>query len=117
MKQIFNWSILFVMSIIIFGSIAQSCSSEDELNTLSDVLLSDSKFALFEKEFAESLSSDKNIVKLTGFRIYNISEDEKDGFKKLVFEYGAEMRKMKTVVADDYSFFRVYFPLHTAIVE
>ncbi|MDR0712506.1 MAG: hypothetical protein LBF67_09230 [Prevotellaceae bacterium] len=104
-----------LLSLVAAGIFTQGCSYEDDYGKLSDN--SDSKFTQFEREFAESLSSDKNVIKLIGFKTYNISEEERDDFKKLVAEYGDEMRRMNNIVADDYSFFRIYFPLHTAIAE
>jgi hypothetical protein len=115
MKIRFFCLVIVLAGMISGGIFMQSCSSETEYAGLTDI--SGSKFALFEKEFINNLSSNKNIIKLAGFRTYNISEDEKEDFKKLLSEYGEEMKKMNLVVADDYSYFRVYFPLHTAIVE
>jgi hypothetical protein len=112
--KILEWATALA-GMISVGILMQSCSSEMDGAGLTDI--SGSKFALFEKEFVNSLSSNKNVVKLIGFKTYNISENERQDFKKLVAGYGDEMRKINNIVADDYSFFRIYFPLHTAIIE
>jgi hypothetical protein len=76
-----------------------------------------SEFATFERELAQSLSSDKDAVKLIGFRTSIINDSERQNFKKLVTEHGEDLKKTNTVVSDDFSFYRIYFPIHTAIVE
>jgi hypothetical protein len=93
------------MSIIFAGVFMQSCSGDMRDNALLDDFYVDSNFSSFENEFAKSLSSNKDMVNLIGFRTYNISEDEKQSFKDLVSGYGDEMRKINHIVADDYSCF------------
>jgi len=117
-------SMAFVfVSIISLGVIIHVCSSnfEDNFNASNkltkECCLSTTKFDTFEKQFAKSLSSEKDVVKLIGFKTYNISNSEKEDFKRLVSEYGEELEKNNHVFSDDFSFFRLYFPLHTAIVE
>lgn len=73
-------------------------------------------FITFEKEFAKGLSSEENAIKLIGFKTFVINDDEKQHYKRLVSDYGEEL-KTNTVFSDDFSFYRIYFPLHTAIVE
>ena len=76
-----------------------------------------SEFVTFERELAQSLSSEKNVVKLIGFRTLSIGENEKQHFKNLVSERGEELKKTNMVFSEDFSFYRMYFPIHTAIVE
>jgi hypothetical protein len=102
---------IILVSVTSLEFFMQSCNKDFE----SDDAQNDTKFTLFEKEFANALSPDKKTVKFIGFKTYNISENERDDFKKIVSEFGEEMKNK--IVADDYSFFRVYFPLHTAIVQ
>ena len=75
------------------------------------------KFTAFEKEFAKTLSSEKDVVKLIGFRTHTISDDERPIIKQLVKAHGEELAKTNKVFSDDLSYCRSYFPLHTAIVE
>ena len=76
-----------------------------------------SEFVTFEKELAQSLSSEKDVIKLIGFKTISISDSEKQKFKNLVNEHGEELKKTNTVFSNDFSFYRTYFPIHTAIVE
>ena len=76
-----------------------------------------SDFTSFEKKFSQSLSSDKDAIRLIGFRTTPIDESEKQNFIKLANEHREELEKQNTVFSSDFSFFRQYFPLHTAIVE
>ena len=77
-----------------------------------------SEFKAFEKEFAKSLSLDKDAVKLIGFRTVTFDNDSiKQHFKRLINEYGEEMRKQNIVFSEDFSLYRQYFPIHTAIVD
>ena len=76
-----------------------------------------SEFVNFEKELAQSLSSEKEVVKLIGFRTLSVGDSEKQTIRNLVSEHGEELKKTNTVFSDDFSFYRIYFPMHTAIVE
>ena len=93
-----------------------SCS-----NVMSDKA-ANSTFSAFEKEFADRLSpdnkNDKNVVKLIGFKTFPIEDDSlKQNYKTMIeSDLGKEMRQ-RYAFADDFSFFRMYFPLHTAIVD
>ena len=75
-----------------------------------------SMFSSFEKSFSKQLSSSKDAVKLIGFRTYPIEKNEKSTFKEIVSKNGNAMKQIHMVVSEDYSFYRVYFPLHTAVV-
>ena len=97
--------------IIIVSSLLTGCHQD-----ASDVLCS-SDFMAFEHEFSKTLSSDNNVVKLIGFKTYTISCCEKEHFMEIANQYGEELKKYNTVFSDDFSFYRIYFALHTAIVE
>lgn len=79
---------------------------------------SDSDFLSFEKELANRLSSGKkNIVTLIGFKTIPVNDSEKEQYKTLMSEQKDELKKSNTVFSTDFSFYRIYFPLHTVIVE
>ncbi len=75
-----------------------------------------SKFSSFEKNFSKRFSSAKNAVRLIGFRTYPIGKGEKASLREMVSKHGNAMKQINMVVSEDYSFYRIYFPLHTAIV-
>jgi hypothetical protein len=75
-----------------------------------------SKFASFEKAFSKQLSSAKDAVKLIGFRTYRIEKNEKGALKQMAAKHDDAMKHINMVVSEDYSFYRIYFPLHDAIV-
>jgi len=74
-------------------------------------------FADYEKELAQSLSSEKDVVKLIGFKTFSINESDRQKYKTLVSEHSKEMKKVNTVFSNDFSFYRIYFPILTAIIE
>jgi hypothetical protein len=113
MKKCYNKTI-FVIALLLTSHFVVTGQGKD-LNR-PDALAS-SNFTLFEKEFSKTLSTEKEVIKLIGFREMPIAENQIDEFKKLVAEHGDELKKRNTVYAPDYSCFRVYFPFHTAIVE
>jgi len=100
-----------IATIAIVSSVLTGCQSDLHDDS------SYANFTAFEKEFSKSLSSEKDVVRLIGFKTNNISDDEKNHFRMLISEYGEELKKINIVISDDFSFYRQYFPLHTAIVE
>ena len=103
-----------IATIAIVLSVLAGCQSD--LSGLMDDSCC-AKFTVFEKEFVKTLSSEKDVVKLIGFKTYEISDAEKQHFRTLESEFGKDLKQINTVFSDDFSFYRVYFPLHTAIVE
>ena len=85
-------------------------------NELFDLSLN-ADFIAFEEEFATSLSSENETVKLIGFKTYDINESDRQHFINLVEELGDTIKKFNAVFSEDFSFYRIYFPLHTAIVD
>jgi hypothetical protein len=76
------------------------------------------KIAAFEKKFAATLSSDEKEIKLVGCRIFDMGEG-KDEFKAIVEstpEMLSEMEK-NIYIAEDYSYYRMYFPINSAIID
>jgi len=76
-----------------------------------------SDFLAFERNFAQSLSSEKDATILIGFRTFLIDDSAKQFYRNLISERGEELSKNNHVFSDDLSFFRQYFPMSTAIVE
>ena len=74
-----------------------------------------SEFVEFEKEFGNSISIDKDVVKVIGFITINMNDEQKGLFRKIVNENRINMDNV--VVANDSTFYRTYIPFHTAIVE
>ena len=109
MNSFFLFRKSVIVTIVTVTYLFAGCQSASDLYT--------SEFEAFEKELAESLSSEKDVVKLIGFRTINISDSEKQHYINLVSEYGEMLKKSNTVVSDDFSFYRTYIPFHTAIVE
>ena len=109
MKTIFSKKINIISAIVmvaIFTGMLAGCQSEFT-----------SEFEAFEKELFNNISLEKDVVKLIGFTTHNISEDEKNHYKRLKSEYGEKLKQWNTVFSNDLSLYRIYFPLHTAIVE
>lgn len=101
--------IIAIAAVIIVVNVFEGCDSSNTAYI--------SEFEVFEKGMAESISLDKNVVKLIGFRTINISDSEKQHYRDLVSEHSEMLKKTNTVVSGDFSFCRMYFPFHTAIVE
>jgi hypothetical protein len=66
-NKIYGWSVV-LMSILSWVFFMQSCNNE-ELDVASNNL-KNSNFALFEKTFAQGLYSEKDDLKLIGFKTY-----------------------------------------------
>ena len=115
MKTLFLKNLSTLSAIVIIVAIANELTScqQDDIGTVSY----SSDFTAFEKEFAKSLSSDKDIVRLIGFKTYTISSSEKEHFIEIVSQHGEELEHYNTIFSNDFSFYRIYFALHTAIVE
>ncbi|MDR2424198.1 MAG: hypothetical protein LBD59_05675 [Prevotellaceae bacterium] len=109
--------IFILLGVIIAFEITpvQGCLQTEQ--QIADSSVAVSNFASFEKKFAKRLSSDKQVIKLIGYNVYPVADEVKQELKKLMEQHKHDMDSLNTVFADDLSSFRVYFPLHTAIVE
>jgi hypothetical protein len=85
-------------------------------NGVSEPPVFDEKISLFEKNYAASLSSDQNEIKLIGFVTIPIKEENREKLKDLVKNHADEINN-NMYFADDYSFCRTYYMLQTAIVD
>lgn len=82
----------------------------------SSVINGEDKISAYEKRFAATLSSDEKGIKLIGCRIFEIEPEFRDTFKLNMEAHREEVEK-NTYFAEDFSYFRMYFPLHTAIID
>ena len=79
-------------------------------------LLSDSTY--IEREFARSLTLDNSSIKLIGFKTIYIGDDEIDQLNKLIEENVEKFTNKKNYFySKEGKYLRVYFPLHTAIID
>ena len=69
-----------------------------------------------EINLAKSLSVNKQDLKLIGFKTFYVS-DENERIKIKELTPIIKEKASNYYIAEDGSFFRVYFPLHTAIVK
>jgi hypothetical protein len=118
-NRIYNFTMVLV-SLIALG-IMQSCSSEyEEILSNNAEILSNNFLNItdFEKAYANSLSSNNNKIKVIGFKTVYVSENEREEMRKFVAEYQGFVSGLNCLwIAEDYSSYRIYFALHTAIVE
>jgi hypothetical protein len=107
---------IVLASMIFVGIVMQSCSSEfDNVERLSNNFLN---ITDFEKVYANNLSSNNNKIKVIGFKTVYVPENERKEMKEFMDEYQSFVSDLNCLwMAEDYSFYRIYFALHTAIVE
>lgn len=105
MKKINSFTVIIVLIFIII-----------QLNAANN---DGDKISTFEKKVAAIFSSDEKDVKLIGCRIFDLEPEFRDEFKKSMEskpEIRLEMEK-HTYIAEDYSYFRMYFPINSAIID
>lgn len=93
-----------------------SCSKENETITPIDT---QKEIAEFESQYFQTVKTRANEVKLFGFKTMSLSEGKEREVVKWVYKkYKREIDQMKGIfIASDFSFYRIYFPMHTAIVN
>jgi hypothetical protein len=86
-----------------------------KLNAKND----EEKITAFEKKVAAKFSTDEKVVKLIGCRIFEIKPEHRAEFKATVEANPTMLAETEeqTYFAEDYSYFRLYFALHTAIID
>jgi hypothetical protein len=101
------------IAISTFVLCVQSLNAQTEKDSIS----------AFEKKYAATLSSDDDEVKLVGCRIFELDwsekPEEKDKFIAAIEaakETEPEIGK-QTYFTEDYSFYRMYFPVNSAIID
>jgi hypothetical protein len=96
-----------VATIIMFVITTQNLSAQKK----------NDKIYSFEKEFATTLSSDEQSIKLIGCKRFEIKPEDRDKFKANIEAHKEEITKNKdTFFAEDFSYFMTYFPLSDAII-
>lgn len=108
---------IVLVSVISLGFFMQSCNKEefDNVEVLSNNFLNISDF---EKVYASSLSSNNNEIKVIGFKTIYVPENERAELRNFIAEYQEFVSGLNCLwIAEDYSFYRIYSALHTAIVE
>lgn len=113
MKKILALTSVFVVMIGMFFS---SCTNENEGTAPIDI---QKEISAFESQYFQTVKTRTNEVKLFGFKTMNLSEGKDREVVKWVYtKYKKEIDQMKGVfIASDFSFYRIYFPMHTAIVN
>jgi hypothetical protein len=76
-----------------------------------------SNFAAFEWSLNRKLPEEKGKINLYGFKTVSLPENDRQKFKDMPAEQIEEMKKLNTVLADDFSSCRFYFPFSEAIIE
>ena len=106
-----------------------SCSSDQDVmkESLEARNLSDStniniqdEIENFEKSYFQNVKTrSNNQVKMFGYKTMKLEEGkDKEVVKWVSKNYQKEIAEMKGLfIASDFSFYRVYFPMHTAIVD
>lgn len=89
-----------------FGTRSISMEIQNEINA-------------FEKSYIEQFSvNNPNQVGVFGYKTMILAEKNKDVVKWVFKHHKKEIEAQKgTFIASDFSFYRIYFPLHTAIVN
>ena len=77
-----------------------------------------SNLSEFESSYVKQYLSDKTQdVKLLGYKTMPLVGEARDKFKEIYNLYKEEINNERGIfIAKDFSFYRVYFPMHTAIV-
>lgn len=121
-KTILNVLLLGVLSLSLY-----KCKNDRDLSPFSaekvdvkkSILSFEERFSqtLYESETKEGFLFDER-VKLIGFKTIYIPEEDRQELKRLLQNNkNIFSRQQNHFYAEDGSFFRVYFPLHTAIVS
>ena len=93
--------------------------SNESPKTKATLATEDEDISNFEKSYIEKyLSNKSDETKLLGYKTMLLSGEEKEIFKD-IYEYNKESidSERGVFVASDFSFYRIYFPMHTAIAE
>ena len=106
MKKVNLYCLLISVLCLIF---IWGCGQGTELENSNDSLE-------VEINLAKSLSVNKQDLKLIGFKTFYVS-DENERIKIKELTPIIKEKASNYYIAEDGSFFRVYFPLHTAIVK
>ena len=106
-----------------------SCSSDHDvmqeslevrsMSDSADINIQD-EIEHFEKSYFQNVKTRSNSqVKMFGFKTMKLEEGkDKEVVKWVSKKYQKEIAEMKGLfIASDFSFYRVYFPMHTAIVD
>jgi hypothetical protein len=86
-------------------------SIENSLNSQT------SNFAAFEWNLNKNLPQEQDKYNLYGFNTVSIPENERQKFKDMPAGQIEEMKNLNTVLADDFSSYRFYYPFSDALVE
>ncbi len=94
-------------------------SAEPSTEFSSRVISLDDEIVQFEKKYVQNYSlTEQNEVRLVGFKTMELKGKDKEVFQWIYKNYKAKIDSLKGIfVAPDFSFYRVYFPLHTAIAD
>jgi hypothetical protein len=98
---------VFVVMILL----CSGCALNKQNNGLADEL------AVFEKKYAATLSSDEKEVKLIGFNTAQIEPEFRDKIKVVQDSMSKTEFAKNMYFAKDFSYYRMYFPMHTAIIS
>lgn len=115
------------LAVLLVMSIALSCNDNNQANnkdrklvkTDEDLTSIEEAIANFEKSYVEKYLSDKtDEVKLLGYKTMYLTGEGKEKFKQNYEHFKNVFDTTRGLfIAKDLSFYRVYFPMHTAIAE
>jgi hypothetical protein len=75
------------------------------------------ELSLFEKKYAATLSSDEQAVKLIGFKTVQVEQELRAKIRENMDSIAKMDMSNNIYFAKDYSYYRMYFPIHTAIIN
>lgn len=109
-------SILFGL-LVLFLTV--SCSSDNDSGIDDGKSKAKDEVSMFEKSYVQQyLSDDDNKITLIGYQTVLLKGEEKTKFEELYKTHKEEIDSERGVyIAKDHSYYRIYFPLHTAIVK
>lgn len=130
MKGIVNFSICKFLFVFGFAALQVGCSEEstDDANYVSNAgsameqvqitPIVQQEINKFEDTYFKQMNVEGNSLTMIGYRTMPLSGKDKEVVMWQSEKYKMEIEKSKGIfIASDFSFYRVYFPMHTAIVD
>lgn len=130
MKKLTDFSFCKFLFVLGFTTLLVACS-EESTDKVNNVINSSSikeqvqitpkvqqEINKFEETYFKQMNVTDNSVTMVGYRTMPLSGKNKEVVKWQFEKYKKEIEKSKGIfIASDFSFYRIYFPMHTAIVD
>lgn len=130
MKGFANFLFIKFLFVLGFATLLVGCSEEsssevnrvvDSSSTMEQVQITPTvqqEINKFEDTYFKQMNVQEKSLTMVGYRTMPLSGKNKDVVKWLSEKYKKEIENSKGIfIASDFSFYRIYFPMHTAIVN